>query len=252
MQINSTIAGYGMGTSLSRAWDDIKSNVFLYAGFSVVFLIVYAILSLIPFLGMLTGFVSFIFNVSIFAACHHYRQTGQLEFGNFFSWSPKFGRLFLGNLIYVGLAILVMIPLVIISIAMLGLSAFSVLVEDPQTFIITYGSTLAGIALMFVVVSIIFGIWFFAYFFLLQFTEMSYSEALKASWKIGRNNIVQLIAFVLLSIGLSLLGVLVLIIGLAVTFPLLIATQYHFMRNFVPESSGEDDWDIMKEANTSF
>jgi hypothetical protein len=253
MEVTSTIAGSGIGTSLEKAWKDIKQNIFLYAGFTVLFGIAYFIVSLIPILGnFTTGLLGFLYSVSIFSASHAFALKGQLEFNDFFGWSNRFSRLLVGNLLYIVIMIFVFIPLIIISLSIIGFAALRGVADDPVSFFQTYGGTLAGIILVFIAIAIVLGIWFFGYFFLIQYTDMRYSECMRVSWKIGRNNFIQLIAFFFLSIGLSMLGALVLLIGLSVTMPLLVATQYHFLRNFVPENSREQEWDMMKDQPSSF
>lgn len=253
MEIISTIAGYGVGTSLEKAWKDIKENIFLYAGFTVLFGIAYFIVSLMPVLGrLLTGLCGFLYSVSIFSASHAFARNGQLEFNDFFAWAPRFGRLLVGNLLYIVILMFVFIPILIISVSMVGFAALKGMPEDPVSFFQTFGGTLIGIILVVLLIAVLLGVWFFAYFFLIQYTNLRYSECMRASWKIGRNNFVQLFAFFLLSIGLSLMGAMALLIGLAVTMPLLVATQYHFLRNFVPEDGRDEDWDIMKDQSASF
>lgn len=248
MEISSSIAGYGVGTSLEKAWKDIKSNIFLYAGFTVLFGIAYFMVSLMPVLGrLLTGLCGFLYSVSIFSASHAFARNGQLEFNDFFGWAPRFGRLLVGNLLYLVVLMFIFIPIIVISISLVGFAALKGMPEDPLSFFQTFGGTLLGIILVVVLLLVILGVWFFAYFFLIQYTELRYSECMRASWKIGRNNFVQLVAFFFLSLALSMLGAMLLLIGLAVTMPLLVATQYHFMRNFVPENGRDEEWDILRD-----
>jgi len=94
------------------------------------------------------------------------------------------------------------------------------------------------------VLGALFAAWFFAFPYLAQFTDMPLGQALGYSWKIGRNNIGQIILYILLSIGLVILGTLLLLIGLAVTIPLIVGIQFFFVRSIFPTEE-KQEWDFM-------
>lgn len=252
MQNISTIASLSITQSLQKSWDTMKANIWLLAGFTVLFYLLYFILSFIPGIGTLAGLFSFAFVACIYSAYNVYEKNKKLEFNEFFSWSPRFGRLFLGNLLLVGLALLIFIPIIIILIAIVGIGSFTDVFKNADFFkdpenvrsILVPGVLL--FVLVIFVIMILIGIALFAYSFLLQFTDMPFMTALKTSWKIGRNNVGQIIIFALIAIGLSILGTMALLIGLAVTIPLLAGTQYHFLNSMMPQTETEQ-WDFMKK-----
>lgn len=217
----------------------------------------YFVLSFIPGIGTLAGLFSFAFVASIYSAYNVYEKNKKLEFNDFFSWSPRLGRLFLGNLLLVGLALLIFIPVIIILIAIIGIGSFTDVFKnadffkDPENIrSILVPGVLLFVLVIFVifVIMILIGIALFAYSFLLQFTDMPFMTALKTSWKIGRNNVGQIIIFALIAIGLSILGTMALLIGLAVTIPLLAGTQYYFLNSMMPQIESEtEQWDFMKQ-----
>ncbi len=250
MENTSTIASMDMGQSLGKAWDAVKANIWLFAGFTVVYYIAYFILAMIPFVGQLAGFFSFIFGASIFTAYATYEKNGKLEFNEFFSWSPRFGRLFTGHLLMIGIGILIFIPLIIAFFALIGFSALGTIVSDPspENIMALFGSSFVIFILICLAVGLFFMVWFFAYPYIVLYTDMPLMDAMRLSWKIGRNNIGQLILFVLLGIGLSILGTLCLLIGLTVTIPLMFGAQFFFLRSILP-SQDDQQWDFMNSGS---
>lgn len=246
MENISAIASSSIGKSLNQAWGSTKANIFLLAGFSFSCFVIAVIMTFIPGLNFVVNLFSFVVTASMFSAYDTYERTGKLEFNDFFGWSSRFGRLFLGNLVLFVIAIAVLIPVMIVLFVIIGMGAMSSLVSspDPETFIRMYGAQIAVFVLVFFVVMLLLAIWLFAYPFIIQFTDLSYGEALKLSWKIGRNNIGHLILFVLLAIGLSILGFLCLGIGLAVTSALIIGVQFYFLRSMF--AAGDTQWDFNK------
>jgi uncharacterized membrane protein len=249
MEHTSTIAALDIGQSFSKAWKSTKENIWLLAGFTVVYYVLYCILAFVPLINGLASFFSFIMSASIFAAYDTYEKKGNLEFSDFFSWSPRFSRLFLGHLLMIGIALLFFIPLIIALLAFVGVSALSTLASSPEQFFAVFGS---GLILFFIIafaIGLVFGIWFFAYPYLVQFTDMPLMDALRLSWKIGRNNIGQLILFLLLAIALTILGTMLLLIGLTVTIPLIMGVQFFFLRSIFPEQQESEKWDFMNQPS---
>ncbi|MBL7710856.1 MAG: hypothetical protein JNL13_00255 [Chitinophagaceae bacterium] len=249
MEHTSTIAGLDIGQSFSKAWKATKENIWLLAGFTVVYYIAYFILAMIPFVGGLAGFFSFIFGASVFAAYHIYEKKGSLEFSDFFSWSPRFSRLFLGHLLAIGISLLFLIPLVIAFVAFIGFSAIGAAISNPEDIMSLFGPGFAVFLLLMLLLGVLFAVWLFAYPYLVQFTDMPLTEALRLSWKIGRNNIGQLILFLVLAIALTLLGAMLLLIGLAVTTPLIMGVQFYFLRSIFPEQQEPEQWDFMNQPS---
>ncbi|MDI9319894.1 MAG: hypothetical protein QM530_05390 [Phycisphaerales bacterium] len=254
MKSISTIASLSMTQSLQKSWDTMKANIWLLAGFTVLFYLLYFVLSFIPRISTLAGFFSFAFAACIYSAYNGYEKNKNLEFNQFFSWSPRFGRLFLGNLLLLGLGMLILIPLIVILIAIVGFSYFIDLFKnadffkDPENVRSFLVPEVLLFALVIFVIIVTIAIALFAYSFLLQFTDMPFMTALKTSWKIGRNNVGQIIIFALIATGLSILGTMALLIGLAVTTPLLVGIQYHFLNSMMPQIESEtEQWDFMKQ-----
>lgn len=249
MSNQSTIGSQSIIQSLGNAWDNVKSNVWLFAGFALVYAIISGILSVIPILGNLASLFSFIFSASIFSALNVYDRTKSLDFSDFFKWSPKFGRLFLGNLLLGILVIFLLIPFAFILVAILGLSFFTDIASNPENLRgLLVGSTILVLVLAVLLFVIIVSIALFAFPYIIQFTDLSFSESLSYSFKIGRNNIGQVVLFAFVALGLSILGLVLCGIGLLITIPLVVATQYYFLHDMISEKEPDvAQWDFMQQ-----
>lgn len=254
MENTSTISSENITQSLGKAWDTTKANIWLLAGFCVIYGIAYFILGMIPFVSLLVSVCSFIFSASIFSAFQQYSQNGKLEFNEFFSWSPRFGRLLMGNLLLIGLFLLFFIPVIIVTVFVVGISFFTTtlpeLAQDPNGWQAIIGPLLMFVLAMFVI-GLILSVFFFAYPFLVQYTELPLMDALRKSFQIGRNNVGQIILYFILSFGLMILGFMALGIGIVVTIPLIVGTQYYFMRSIIPDENNAEtsQWDFMNSGS---
>ncbi len=246
----STIGSQSIIQSLSHAWDSVKANAWLFAGFTFIYLLISSILSLIPFLGSAASLFSFIFSASVFSALNVYDRNRKLDFNEFFSWSPKFGRLFLGNLLLTVLVVIMLIPFAFILIAILGISFFTELASNPENIEgLFVGSTILILVLAILLFVIVVSIALFAYPYIIQFTDLSYTEALNYSFKIGRNNIGQVVLFAFVAVGLSILGLILCGVGLLFTIPIIIATQYYFLHDMISDDEPEETkWDFMQRT----
>lgn len=250
MSNQSTIGSLSIIQSLGRAWENMKPNIWLFGGFTFVYFIVSSILGFMPVLGGATSLFGFIFSASIFSAFYIYDKKRNIEFNDFFSWSPKFGRLFVGNLLLIALVIAILIPFVFIIIAILGVGFFTTIASSPQEIEgLLVGSTIVVLLLSILLFVIVVSVALFAYPYIIQFTELSYGDALKYSFKIGRNNIGQVIVFAFVATGLAILGFLCLGIGLLFTIPLITGAQYYFLKDMIAdEEPKEEQWDFMQQS----
>lgn len=247
----STIGSQSIIQSLSRAWESIKANAWLFAGFTFLYLFISSILSLIPVLGNAASLFGFIFSASVFSALNVYDRSGKLDFNQFFSWSPKFGRLFLGNLLLTILVVIMLIPFAFILIAILGIGFFTELASNPENIEgLFVGSTILILVLAILLFVIVVSIALFAYPYIIQFTDLSFTEALNYSFKIGRNNIGQVVLFAFVAVGLSILGLILCGVGLLFTIPIIIATQYYFLHDMISDDEPEEaKWDFMQQSS---
>lgn len=250
----STIGTQSIFDSLSKSWAAVKANVWLFAGFSFFYFIISTVFGFVPFLAEISSLFGFIFTASFYSAFQVYDvKQGEVDFGDFFKWSPQFGRLFLGNLLLAILAIVLVIPFVLLLVGIIGIDVFvniansaDSLKDDPEAiWKIISGSTILIVLLAFILFVIALSLAFFAFPYVLQFTKMPIGEAIKYSLKIGRNNIGQMVLFALLAVGLSIIGLIFCGLGLLITFPLIFGTQYYFLKDMIAEKSDSDsEWNF--------
>lgn len=248
-----TQASITMNESLKKAWVSTKANIWLMAGFVLIYYIVSWALQQIPGVSSVLSLVSFILSASLLTAFHTYEQRGKLDFNDFFSWSPRFGRLFLGNLLLLAMVIAIMVPVVIVLMISLGAGFFTSMFSDPEAFMTSLlGGWFIVIMLCLLAFFFVVGVFLFAYPFLVLFTDMPLTEALSKSIRIGRANMGQIFLFFLMAIGIALLGCLALGIGLTVSIAVLTGTQYYFMKSMLPSAGEADRWDFMKQQDDRF
>lgn len=235
--------------SLSLSWAAVRSNVWVFMGFTFLYCVVYFVANLIPFAGIFLGLFSFILSVSMFSAFRKLEEgAGELSFNDFFSWSPKFGKLFLTSLVIFLITLGISLVIMIGFFLTLGFGFFSELISTNRLPDISSATvmTLVGLAFLSVILAFVYFMFTFSVLYLTQFRELSISECLSLSWKIGKKNAGQLLVFLVLAIGISLLGVLALGIGLFVATPVILGMHYYFLSSMFPEATRQPEWDFMK------
>lgn len=101
---------------------------------------------------------------------------------------------------------------------------------------ILYGLAVVGGLIFFVIPGIYIAIRLQFYSYILIDKDASAMESLKKSWKISQGNVINLILFTLLIIGLNLLGALALMVGLLITIPVSFIAATVLYRKLVPAS----------------
>ena len=231
--------------SLSRAWKAVMANLGIMAGFTILFYIAEAMLGMIPIIGGLAKLFDFIFTVSLFSAFNTIDRTGKAEFGDLFSWTPQFGRLFGAYLVVVLMALVLLAPALIFTFVAVGAEFLSSITRWHFASLggISAGM-LIGVFLLVFIGLILLAIFTFAFMFIMQFRDLPLAESLKMSIRIGGDNIGKIVVFAFLSLGVAILGLLALFIGLLVAIPLIVGTQYYLLRSIFPiDETGK--WDFI-------
>ncbi|XZF13708.1 hypothetical protein ACTHGU_18155 [Chitinophagaceae bacterium MMS25-I14] len=240
-----------IGQSLDKAWADLKNNIVLFAAFTLLYCIVSGIIGIIPVIGLLNNLFGFILSASIFNAYRTVQTTGKLDFNDFLSWSPRFGRLLVGYLLQLLIFCIFIVPFVLIIASVVGVNAMTMRAHNIEEVREMAGMFSAGMiiimALAMFIISVILGIILFAYGYLVQFTDHSYTDCLKMSWNIGKNNIGSIIVFCLLAMGISIIGTLLCCIGLLAAIPLIMGIQYYFLDSMFPKKDKIQEWDFMQQ-----
>jgi uncharacterized membrane protein len=226
-----------VGDSLTRAWVALKANIWLFAGFFLLFGIASSIVFVIPLVNLAGYLFSFILPAAFYTAFEAADGGREIRFSDFFSWTPQTSRLLIGALIMFGISVALFFP-ILMSILFVGFSIPTSLQSDGAVF--STGLVILGFGCLLLIFVV--GVFAFSLIFLLLNTDKSIGEVLRLSWRTGWKNLGGVFLWTLLLIGLYLLGLLALVIGVLVTIPLAFGTQYFYLRSRFPKAG--DKWDF--------
>jgi hypothetical protein len=238
------------GGSLSKAWQSVTANLGPFIGFTILYFIATSIFNAIPFIGWLTSFFQFIMTVSVFSGLDYIDRNRKLSFSNLLDWTPKFGRLLGASVITFFMSLILFAPLVIYFLITQGTS-FVMNLSDATGRYAAFRFAPVSVTLITLIYGfiglVVLCVYTFAFFFLIQFSDIPVMEALKLSFRIGKENFGRITVFLFLAIGVIILGVLALLLGVLVAIPLVIGMQYYMMRSIIPaDETGK--WDFEKHA----
>jgi uncharacterized membrane protein len=202
---------------------------------------------MIPFIGGITNLFSFVFGACLFSAFQQIDRQKELVFNDFFTWTPKLGKLLLSYLIMGLICMVVFLPLFIGFFVILGFDSMTTMGTNRFGFSIMPNvpfTLLLGSLAYTIFAVLILGIPLFAFMFIVQFKDLSIGDSLKLSWQVGKNNVGEILLFVLLAIGIVILGAIALIIGLFVAMPVIVGIQYYFLRSIFPDIASQE-WDVL-------
>jgi len=226
-----------VGESLSRAWVAVKANIWLFAGFLLLFSIAYFVVAVIPLINIGAYLFSFILPVSMYTAFEAADGGREIRFSDFFAWTPQTSRLLVGALIMIAITIAFFIP-VLLAFLFFGFS-----IPTSASAGSAFATTgLVAVGILCLIFGFVLGVFSFSLSFLLLTTDKSMGETLRLSWKTGWQNLGGIILWALLAIGLYFIGMIALIIGVLVTMPLIFGTRYFFLRSRFPGTA--ENWDL--------
>ncbi|MEN3109736.1 BPSS1780 family membrane protein [Uliginosibacterium paludis] len=217
-------AGNGLGW-LATGWRFFTQSALNWIALSLVFGVLWFVLSIIPGVNFLAGIIFPVFTGGIMIACENQRQTGSLAIGDLFAgFREKLGPLALVGLISIGLSFATMIPLLLL----FGLSFFGVIFGAsalPSLGAFSIGGIVLAVVLMLVIGCVLWSVlWFAPALICLQ--NLAPMEAMKASfWGCWRNPLAGLL-YGLGALFLLIIGAIPLLLGLLVVMPMLSASVY--------------------------
>lgn len=245
-QFTETSVSPNVGDALQRAWTALKPNIWLFLGFTVLFFIGYYILMflliLIPFGNLLVNVFGFIYPVSLYTAFQACEGGRELEFRDFFNWTPRFGRLFLGSLVLYAIILAIMIPLALIfGVSLMASSSFTTnySASDLDRYM-GIGFGFIGLGLL---VGLLYTIATFAFHYLLLKRDLPLGETMATSARTGFRIVGPILLFALLALGLFFVGTIACGVGLLITIPLIIGTQYFMLQDVFPDPA-QNNWDF--------
>ncbi len=236
--------------ALTGAWNTTFAHFGIFIGFSILYFIVAFSAGLIPYLNILINLLGFVFACSLYSGFDAAQKVTKPDFGSLFLWTPRFGKLLLGYLVYILLVVALLIPAIVLMMITLGADFFMKLAAGPSGFVyIAQGASatfLLGLTILVLAGAVMIYVLTFAFLFLLQFRDYSIGEALRTSIAVGRENVGAIIWFVIISIGLSILGFLACGLGLLIAVPLIYGMQFHMLRSIFPNEES-NQWDFMSD-----
>ena len=215
-----------IGDYISKGFDIFKQNPGGYIGFAVLFFLISLIVNMIPLLGFLIAIViTPPLSVGIAISAHKQEREGSMEFGSFFKGFDYIGQLIVAYIIMLLIYMVVALPLILI----LGIGFFSAFATgDPEAIMESYQSVAKlGVWLLLIMA-------IFAYVgvsmrwtnYLIVFHKYDAVSAIKTSWQLVNKRWIWHFLFLLLCGLICLLGVLALLIGLVVAYPIIMAADY--------------------------
>jgi uncharacterized membrane protein len=217
---------FKIGDYFNKGLEMFKKNPGGYLGFAVIFMLIYFVINLIPFIGSLINIaVSPALAVGFAIAVHKQEKLGSDDFGNFFKGFDYLAQLLVANIIITLIYVVLVIPLIF----MVGFSVITALASGDAETIMESSEQIASMGLGFLVVFLLFVYVSLSLrwtFFLIVFHKYDAVEAIKTSWKLVNKSWLMHFVFMLLFFIAMFAGVLALIIGVIFVFPILMIADY--------------------------
>ncbi|MBK8625049.1 MAG: hypothetical protein IPN86_05660 [Saprospiraceae bacterium] len=228
-QITSAIEnGYDFQASkyISAGFDIFKNNAGGFIGYTFIFMIATMIINSIPFLGYLINIVvSPALMVGFAIAAHKQINNNDLEFGNFFKGFDHITQLLIANIIMTLIYIIVSLPIIF----KLGISIVVALASGDQSELFEIFDDMTGLGVWFGLTMILFLYVMISMRwtnFLIVFHQYDAITAIKTSWQLTNKQWFSHFIFILL-VGLVILGgIILLIVGVVLAYPIVMAADY--------------------------
>ncbi len=217
---------FKIGDYISRGFDIFKQNPGGYIGFAILFFIISLIINMIPLLGFLIAIiVTPPLSVGIAISSHKQEGEGNMEFGNFFKGFDYIGQLIVAYIIMLVIYFVIALPLIII----LGFSIFTSFASGDTDAILESYQAIANLGIwvvLFMAIFIYVGVSMRWTNYLIVFHKYDAVTAIKTSWQLVNKSWVWHFLFLLLC-GLILIGgVIALLVGVVVAYPIIMAADY--------------------------
>lgn len=224
----------GAGTSwLTRAFTMFKDNFLLWLGISVAFVLIMILSNLLPIIGSLVGFVTFIFIGGLMQGCAAQARGGELRFDHLFAgFKRHFVPLLILSVLYFVGFLIAFIPL----FAVLGSMVFSMISGDATA--LSYGMSNASVLGMMLayllslalLVPVFMAVWFAPSLIVLH--DVDVVTAMKMSFKGCMKNMLPMLVFGLVALFLiPIVVIFTLGLGLFIVIPIMMITYYTSYRD---------------------
>ena len=250
---------FSIRESIKSSWDLIKGeNLFLLIGLFLGYLVVYGVLSsvrifmpggIIGFVVMLMElFLSMVWSMGFIKILLQISKGEEAEFSAFKDVIPLFGN-YLGASILRALPVLgsMLIGFVILITMMLpSLDIEAIQAGDLSSLSTSLGGgnhafTFFLVVLIAIIPAFYFSIRWMFYSYLIVDRNSGAIESLKQSWKMTEGNFWHLVLFILVYIGMIVLGIIALILGFFVVLPLMMMVQTLIYKKIVSTLNVEEE-----------
>ena len=253
--INNAISrGYdfSIGKYVARGWDLFKSNAGGFIGYTFLFIIITMTISLIPLLGFLIMLVIYPTLVIGTEIVGNLISKGQYyQFGDFFKGFDKLGNLLITYVLRMLVMLVIFIPFGLI----IGFTVFKDIftgkvdqINDPLTLLASLGLPMLVMMLigLYVTLSLRWA------FYLVYFYNLEPVDALMKSWKLINKRFFSHLGLVIIFGLITILGTLMLGIGLLVAMPVILLSDYVAFEDVTGLVRERDEEDEMFETGEGF
>jgi len=226
----------GRGVAAARGWDWIVGgwNLFkkqpgVWIGLTVIALVIFVVLSFIPFVGPLAlTLLGPVFGGGVMLGCRALDEGGELEIGHLFAgFREKFGTLAAAAAIYLAAYVAIMVVVMLIT----GASMFAMMggASPEMSAGAVMGILLAMLIAMALMVPVAMAIWFAPC--LIVFNQRGAVEAMKESFSGCLKNIVPFLLYGLVFMIVGFVAALPLFLGWLVVGPVFAGSIYASYRD---------------------
>lgn len=228
-QLSNEGYSFDFGKYINDGYKYFKSQAWIFIGFFIISVFMTIAGSFIPFVGSIASqILSLTFYVGYFVAAQKVKNNTEISLNDFFTGFKSITRIALIQLILMGIALLILIPLLIFLISILFSGFSEIFLNKLDTNQLSVNDLLQlfeadGIILMVVITSILYMTFQILYTFSAanaHFFNLGPWEAMEASRKIIQKKFFHFLGLTCIIAFINLIGLACLIIGLAVTIPL--------------------------------
>jgi hypothetical protein len=226
-----------------------RKSMALWMGMVVVYMLLMAILSFVPFINIILGIIAPVFTGGFMVACFRSDKEGSFEFSDMFAgFKNQTGPLFTLGLIYIGMVILISM---VMGILLISFGAEEMFAGDPESLEgLGAGIMIVALLAMALFIPLAMGMWFSPA--LIIFHKMGPWTAFMTSLRGCLKNV---LPFLIYGIILFVFGVLAAIpfgLGYLILVPVVIGSIYTGYRDiFISKSPAEHNSDKRGPDNHS-
>lgn len=227
-------AGNGLDW-ISAGWELFKASPWLWIGMLLVTFACFMVASFIPLLGMLSSWLFPMFLGGWMIGCQRLADSGELLFEDLFAgFSQHFKPLAIASLIYLGATVV----FTILAMVLAGGLGFGVamLSGADSTATIAVAVMLGMLVALALMVPLLMMIWFAPALIVLNQVEPV--DALKKSFQACLRNIGPFLIYGLVGLLMLIVGMIPLLLGLLVVYPVLMCAIYTGYRDIFLEEGG--------------